>query len=153
METDRLMLVSAPAVKPYNTSQKYRRLRRIVDEFSASLASSIHICFYAAPFGVVPAELAETYPLSQFEAVDPLDRETQEFTAIQVARYVEGGSYSEVILHRGGGILDLLVEDGCRKVCQKSEVRLAVVSESQPWSEEGLTRLVALLERLGPEER
>jgi len=153
METDRLLLVSAPAVKPFRMFHKYRRLRRIVDEVSASLASSIHICFYAAPFGVVPVELAETYPLSQFEAVDPLDRETLEFTAIQVARYVEGGSYSEVILHRGVGILDLLVEDGCRKVCQKSEVQLAVVCESQPWSEEALTRLVALLERLGPEER
>jgi len=151
MDVDRLLLVSAPAVRPFNRSPQYHRLWRIVDEASVSALSSVHICFYAAPFGVVPVELSETYPLSQFEAVDPLDRETLEFAAAQVRRYVEAGSYSEVILHRGVDDLDGLVEDRCREACMKTGRLLTVVSDPKPWGDKALTRLVALLKQLGPE--
>jgi len=131
-DADRLLLVSAPMVKPFSRAPQYHRLRQIVQEASTPVASSVHVCFYAAPFGVVPFELSETYPLSQFEAVDPLDRETLEFAADQVGRYVEAGSYSEVILHGGVGDLDRLVEDRCRKACLKKESPLTLVSDQQP---------------------
>ncbi len=150
-DADRLLLVSAPAVRPFSRSPQFRRLLRIVDEASVSALSSVHICFYTAPFGVVPVELSETYPLSQFEAVDPMDRETLEFAAAQVMRYVEAGSYSEVILHRGVDDLDGLVEDRCREACTKTGRLLTVVSDPQPWDNKALTRLVALLKRIGPE--
>jgi len=153
MYADRLLLVSAPAVKPFIRSPQHRRLRSIIDETLPSVASSIQICYYVAPFGVIPVELAETYPLSQFEVVYPLDRETLEFAATQVASYVEAGRYSDVILHRGISSLDMLVEDRCREACQKKETPLAVVCNSQPWSEEALTRLSDLLGRLGPGAR
>ena len=153
MYADRLLLVPAPVVKPFIRSPRHRRLRSIIDETPPSVASNIQICYYVAPFGVVPVELAETYPLSQFEAVYPLDRETLEFAATQVASYVEAGRYSDVILHRGISSLDMLVEDRCREACQKKETPLAVVCNSQPWSEEALTRLSDLLGRLGPGAR
>ncbi len=149
MDADRLLLVPAPAVKPFIRSPRYRRLRSILDDDLPSIASRIHICFYAAPFGVVPVELTETYPLSQFEAVDPLDRETLEFAATEVARYVEGGRYSNMVLHRGACLLDALVEDRCREACLKKGMPMEVVCDSQPWGEEALTRLCDLLGRLG----
>ena len=144
-DAKKLLLVSGPDVKPFSKAPQYRRLREAVEDAVGSEASSIHVCFYTAPFGVVPTELSETYPLSQFEAADPLDRETLEFTAEQVGGYVEAGNYSEVILHRGVSDLDGLVEDRCRQACQKLGRPLTAVSDPQPWGEEALRRLGALL--------
>jgi len=149
-DADRLLLVPAPGVKPYRRSPQYRRLRRAVEEAAGDAASGVHVCFYAAPFGVVPVELSETYPLSQFEAVDPLDGETLEFAAAQVESYVEAGRYSETILHRGASVLDGLVEDRCREACRRTGRPLTVVSDPHPWGEEALRRLSALLGRPRP---
>jgi len=142
---DRLLLVPAPEVKPFCRAPPYRRLRSAVEGATGRAAARIHLCFYAAPFGAVPLELSETYPLSQFEAVEPLDRETIEFAAAQAGRYVETASYSEVVLLRGAADLDGLVEDRCRDACRKRGRPLKVISDPQPWGDEALKRLVALL--------
>lgn len=145
----RLLLVSAPEVKPFSRAPQYRRLWRALEGALGCAASGVHVCFYVAPFGVVPSELSETYPLSQFEATEPLDNETIQFAAEQVGRYVEAANYSDVILHRGVSSLDGLVEDRCRESCQKRGRPLKVVSDPQPWGDEALNRLVALLKRSG----
>jgi len=146
-DADRLLLASAPEAKPFGRAPQYRHLRRIAEDALGCAASGVHVCFYTAPFGVVPVELSETYPLSQFEAAEPLDRETLEFAAEQVGRYVEEGSYSAVILHRGVNDLDRLVEDRCREACRENGRPLTVVSDPHPWGEEALQRLIALLKK------
>ncbi|NIV45154.1 MAG: hypothetical protein GWN33_15730, partial [Gammaproteobacteria bacterium] len=59
-------------------------------------ASRIHICTYAAPFGVVPAEIDEVYPLSQHEATVPFDAETVDYVAEQVENYIVKTNYDRV---------------------------------------------------------
>ncbi|MFQ6053497.1 MAG: DUF5591 domain-containing protein [Candidatus Bathyarchaeia archaeon] len=126
-------------------------MRRAVEEATDAAASTIHVCFFAAPFGVVPVELSETYPLSQFEAAEPLDRESLEFAAEQAGRYVEGRSYSEVILLHGADELGGLVEDRCGEACRKTGRPLTVITDPRPWGEASLTRLADLLKgRSGP---
>jgi len=142
---DALLLASAPEVKPFGRAPQCRRLRKVVEEAMGGAASGVHVCFYTAPFGVVPVELSETYPLSQFEAVEPLDRESLEFAAEQVRMYVEAKGYSHVFLHRGQNDLDGLVEVGCREASRDAEMRLTVVEDPQPWSDGALERLKAQL--------
>lgn len=144
-DAERLLLASAPEAKPFARAPGYRRLRRAVEKALGYAASGVHVCFYTAPFGVIPAELSETYPLSQFEAVHPLDRETLNFAAEQVGRYVEASSYSQAILLRGAGDLDELVEARCRDACQRTGRPLTVVSDPRPWGDEAMRRLVEAL--------
>lgn len=144
-DVDTLLLASPSEVKPISREPQYRRLQRVAEEMTGCAASYLHICFYTAPFGVVPVELSETYPLSQFEAVEPLDGESIEFAAEQAGRYVEASDYSTLILHRGLSDLDGLVEGRCREACLKKGIPLTVVSDPNPWGEEALERLIAHL--------
>jgi len=148
-----LLMVQAPEAKPYGRAPQFRRLRRAVEGALGDASTDIHVCFYAAPFGVVPLELSETYPLSQFETADPLEGETLRFASEQVGRYVESTKYYEAVLLRGVDKLGGLVEGRCMEACKKRGIRLTVVSDPEPWSEAALGRLVARLEALLPEAR
>lgn len=141
----KLVLISAPNSRPYSKNKEYGLL---LDRLEAGLGETLdqlHICFYAAPFGVVPAELSETYPLSQFEKAQPLDRETLERTAMNVASYVGNKLYNEIILVSGMSGLDLLVEKECLEVCRKKRKLVKVVSEPNPWSVEVIEKLESVL--------
>ncbi len=59
--SNHLVLVPVhPDVKPFTTSSVYREARRT--EHQATILG------YTPPLGIIPEELAETYPLSQYEA-------------------------------------------------------------------------------------
>jgi len=142
----KLLLASAPGRRPFSQTREYKSLRSAVDEGLGEAAEEdAHVCFYAAPFGVVPVELAETYPLSQFEVAEPLDGETLEFTAGSVGAFVARSSCIEVVLYAGIDPLDEKVEAKCREVCEETKKDLTVVVESKQWEKEALDRLVAAL--------
>ncbi|MCS7098547.1 MAG: tRNA guanosine(15) transglycosylase TgtA [Candidatus Methanomethyliaceae archaeon] len=56
-----LLLLPMPKDKPFNKSKIFKEAFKLVEE-------RVHICFYGDPFGIVPVELSETFPLSQFES-------------------------------------------------------------------------------------
>jgi predicted RNA-binding protein len=60
--------------------------------------ADVHECVYAPPFGVIPPELKEVYPLSQYEYAVPPDRETVEYVAQRVIEYAEAMKYSKVVM-------------------------------------------------------
>lgn len=142
---DKLILASAPGRRPFSQPREYKSLRSAVEEGLGEAAEDAHICFYAAPFGVVPVELAETYPLSQFEVAEPLDEETLEFTAGNVGTFVAKSSCAVVVLYAGIDPLDEMVEASCREVCEEAKKDLTVVVESNQWEKGALDRLVAAL--------
>jgi 7-cyano-7-deazaguanine tRNA-ribosyltransferase len=144
-EADTLLLVTAPKWKPFSKSQENQRLSKALAEGLGGDAERVHVCFYTAPFGVVPVELSETYPLSQFEAPKPLDRETLEYAAEQVGSYLKENNYSSSVLHSGGDTLDALVRARCGEVLKETGRPLATVSDPDPWSDEAIERLVAAL--------
>ncbi|UCH57997.1 MAG: tRNA guanosine(15) transglycosylase TgtA [Candidatus Bathyarchaeota archaeon] len=141
-----LLLVRAPGRKPFTSAREYQRLMERLEEELPDGLGRLQVCFYAAPFGVVPAELSETYPLSQFVVPEPLDWETLEFAAEKVASFFEAGGYAEAVLHRGEGDLDILVGLRCEEVSKKTGKELKVVSDPAPWGEGTLDRLISALE-------
>jgi hypothetical protein len=62
-----------------------------------------------------------------------------------VARYIARSKYGEVFIFAGTGALDEFVEEKSREACLKGGKRLEVVSDPQPWGDEALGRLVAVL--------
>ncbi|BEP18587.1 tRNA guanosine(15) transglycosylase TgtA [Pyrofollis japonicus] len=57
-----VLLPIDPDAKPFTNSTIYREIRKMFNEHNA------HIVGYIQYIGIIPEELAETYPLSQFEA-------------------------------------------------------------------------------------
>jgi 7-cyano-7-deazaguanine tRNA-ribosyltransferase len=60
--------------------------------------AEIHVCVYAPPFGVIPFELRDVYPLSQYECAFPPDRETVEYVAERIAEYIETTNYQKAAI-------------------------------------------------------
>jgi 7-cyano-7-deazaguanine tRNA-ribosyltransferase len=123
-EAKTLVLVPQTVSKPFHKSHEYKRIKKLLkSDFGAEL-SGVHVCFYCAPFGVVPIELDEIYPLSQHETAMPLDKETKEYAAEQVAEYVKRANYERVMLFDDAENWDKTVLNALKKTCRQKHVQL-----------------------------
>lgn len=93
-----LILLPQPAQRPFHRGEKIKRLTQELLKGSPSEPEPFHVCVYAAPFGVVPLELDEVYPLSQYEIATPVDLETIEYVSKRVKEYIADSSYKKVVL-------------------------------------------------------
>jgi len=137
-EKPALLLLPAPPEKPFNTYPGYLRLR----EGLQPRLGEMHVCFVAAPYGAVPASLAETYPLSQYEIAEPLDHETRLFTVEKTVEYVEAAYHQKVVLVRGNDPLDNLLEAALRETA----VQLLVLRPETLWETETGEKVLKLLQ-------
>ncbi len=140
-----LLLATAPRWKPFSKSKENQLLSEALSEGLGGEAERVHVCFYSAPFGVVPVELSETYPLSQFETPEPLDRESLEYAAEQAGAYIRETGYHHTVIHSGDEALDALVRTRCGEVSKEMGKSLEIVSDPDPWGDAAIGRLVAAL--------
>jgi len=115
-----LMLIPQTRMKPFHKSKTYAQLANKLGLRQSS--DKIHVCFYAAPFGIVPIELDEVYPLSQHETALPLDKETIEYVASQTAQYIANTKYKTVILISDPENWNNTIQETCKKVCEKKQI-------------------------------
>jgi predicted RNA-binding protein len=81
------------------------------------------VCFYAAPFGVIPLELDEVYPLSQHETATPLDKETMAYVANEIVNYINRTNYKTVILLNDPENWNKTIYKMCKRVCQQKNIK------------------------------
>jgi len=143
-EADALLLFPAPSRKPFNAAPECRNLLAEAKSVLGDGYRRIHLCFYAPPFGVVPLELSETYPLSQYETPSPLDTETLEYMAAQVEAYISRWRYRLVALNEASGDHGRL-RTACERACKETGANLLVSSGEMPWSPENLSQLMESL--------
>jgi len=78
--------------KPFTRSPLYLALRNKLHE-------EVHIVGYITSIAVIPEELAETYPLSQFETSSIDYKEVIGETASRILKYILDGGYKEVHIY------------------------------------------------------
>ena len=122
-----LVLLPQTRMKPFHKSWEYQKNLKTVEQKLGSEVDITHILVYAAPFGIIPTELDEVYPLSQYEIATPLDAETVDYVAKQVENYILSTDYRKVVLcqHDENGGRKILT--ACRKACQKKKIPLIVL--------------------------
>ncbi|MFQ5762985.1 MAG: tRNA guanosine(15) transglycosylase TgtA [Candidatus Bathyarchaeia archaeon] len=91
-----LLLLPAPAVKPFHASEDFVKVRRILESLGAR-ATGVDVCFYGGPFGLVPLEIDDVFPLSQYETTGDAKDEAQ--TVELLRRFLRKVSYRRVLLH------------------------------------------------------
>jgi 7-cyano-7-deazaguanine tRNA-ribosyltransferase len=141
---DTLILITTPSHRPFDGSDEYKRLRQHLQNELGD-ADGLHFCFYAAPYGPIPADLSETYPLSQFEIATPLDHETIHHTARAVADYVTNSGHKAVYIYRGKGELDDEVEYILMSACDEAKINLTAVWSNGPWTTDAFQALANTL--------
>ncbi len=143
-----LVLLPQTQMKPFHKSREHRRALKVVQQRLGDNISEVHICTYAAPFGVVPQELDEVYPLSQYEIAAPFDAETIEYTAKQVSSYIANTNYSGVVLLEDFETWKGKIARTCKKACTKKKVYFKAMSVENPWNKTALEDLAIILEKL-----
>ena len=93
-----LLLVPQTRNKPFHKAPEFKKIRQLFKSLGKELSAKVHVCVYSAPFGLVPLELDEVYPLSQHEASHPFDLETIDYVASQTAWYIMRSNYESVVL-------------------------------------------------------
>jgi 7-cyano-7-deazaguanine tRNA-ribosyltransferase len=142
-----LVLVPQTREKPFHRSEDFKDVRRVINRLGEGKSSSVHVCFYAAPFGVVPLELDEVYPLSQHETAMPLDCETAEYVAKQVATYIERSNYGVAILLHDPETWGSAVKQQCKSACKKKSVAFETLTVHATGTKEFLARLETILNK------
>ncbi|MEM0096052.1 MAG: tRNA guanosine(15) transglycosylase TgtA [Candidatus Bathyarchaeia archaeon] len=120
LEAEILILAPQTKTKPYHRSGFYKKLAKTFRKvLNAEELAKVHVCFYEAPFGIVPVELDEVYPLSQHEIALPPDVETVEYVAAQVANYINRTTYKTVIFLNDRETWGEKVLEACKKACME----------------------------------
>jgi len=135
-----LLLAPQTRTKPLHKAREFKKISKAVN-------ANVHVCFYAAPFGVIPLELDEVYPLSQHETALPLDRETICYVAAQVADYVQRTRYAVVVLLHDPQQWGSSVNTACRSACQKKVACFEYVDITAKGTKNILPRLEMILKK------
>ncbi len=142
-----LLLMPQTRMKPSRRSKKFKEYAKLLRDTFEDRLNMVHTCFYTAPFGVVPIELDEVYPLSQHEIAFPFDKETIEYVVKQVADYISSTNYELIVLVYDSENWSKNILGECKKVCLKKAVRLEYFSFKEKWSKTTLNSLKRVLQK------
>jgi 7-cyano-7-deazaguanine tRNA-ribosyltransferase len=141
-----LLLLPQTRKKPFHTSREHETVMTRIQPSLGDKADVVHVCTYAAPFGVVPTELDEVYPVSQNVIAYPFDNETVSYVAEQVANYIQKTSYKRVILLQDPTVWRGKVATACRRACKKTNVSFVILRERDPWTESTIAHLAEVIQ-------
>jgi len=142
-----LLLAPQTRKKPFHKAHDFKIISKVFQRLGEELSGSVHVCFYVAPFGVIPLELDEVYPLSQHEIALPLDQETVDYVAAQVSEYVKRTRYKTVVLLHDPQQWGNSIKAQCAKSCLKNGIAFEVVDVKAEGSKNILTRLEMILRK------
>jgi len=140
-----LVLLPQTRTKPFHKSKEHQKVLKEMQQRIGEEADKVHVCTYAAPFGIIPMELDEVYPLSQHEIATPLDAETITYVAKEVAHYIETTSYEKIILLQDAETWKGKIVASCRRVCKKNTPFTALRGR-KPWGKSTLDDFVTAIQ-------
>lgn len=123
-----LVLVPRPGEKPSHTN------RAMIEFIERLQVSPAHICLYGYPFGVVPIEIDDVFPLSQFEASPP-DEESLQFAGNCLREYLKTHAYKRVVALDPDTETSNVLLQGCKLQCKKSKIPLRTIRVPDQWLE------------------
>jgi len=139
-----LLLVSQPRRRPFHKSPETKRILEELSKRLGTLNDRVHVCFFASPFGIIPMELDEIYPLSQYESAIPCDKETVEFIENQVRDFILrfGNLYRGIVLLNDKEMWGNGLSRKCHASCKRAGVPL--LAETKEKSELSREKIVDL---------
>ena len=140
-----LLLVPQTRNKPFHKAPEFKKIRQLFRDLGKELSTQIHVCVYSAPFGLVPLELDEVYPLSQHEAAHPHDSETVDYVAKQTAEYIKRSNYQSVTLLNDPKHWNDNIQKAAAKACKTKNLLFGFVDANVQGTKETFTYLENIL--------
>jgi len=143
-----VLLLPQTRNKPFHKTNEYANTAKFLQKLLGKDWERIHVCFYAAPFSIIPIELDEVYPLSQHETAIPLDNETKEYVANQIAQYIERTNYKAIVLLHKPEDWNNTILKTCKKICLKRKIHFNHVKTGEEKQKTLLPRLGKILQEI-----
>jgi 7-cyano-7-deazaguanine tRNA-ribosyltransferase len=140
-----ILLVPQTRSKPFHKAKEFQKIKQILQRIDPKCAKKVHVCVYEAPFGVVPMDLDEVYPLSQHEAAMPLEKDTIDYVAEQVADYIKRSECSSVVLLHDPKNWSNNVKNAVIKACLAKKLSFEYLNLNVKRQKTILTRLEIIL--------
>jgi predicted RNA-binding protein len=135
-----LLLLPQGRTKPFSASPEYKEVGKILGEVGG--VDLVHVCGYTPPFGVIPLEIDDVFPLSQFEAAYPFSGELKADAARKITAYLKVQRYEVALVHPDPEFLDL-------KALRGGGTRVRITTRRrEPWSDKALQELKETLDRV-----
>jgi len=141
-----LVLLPQPSERPFHKAEEIKQLNRRIRQDFPLEQELFHVCVYAAPFGVVPLELDEVYPLSQHEIATPVDLETVGYVAERVRDYLASSSYKKIVLVEDAAWKGR-VSSACNRLKRKG-LSITVLSVREKLNDKVLNDFMSTLRKL-----
>jgi len=132
-----LLLLPQTKEKPYHNSSLFREITK-----GGGADRTVHVCFYAAPYGVVPSEIDDYYPLSQTELALPMDEETRDHVIDGVIEYMLRENYRKILLLSDMTNWDKELIQKCQRIVGKSGKNVKVITRDGDLSDRLLAQRV-----------
>jgi 7-cyano-7-deazaguanine tRNA-ribosyltransferase len=140
-----LVLLPQTTSKPFHKSKEQQRLWKAAKQEIGARIDKVHMCTYAAPFGVIPTEIDEVYPLSQHEATLPPEAEAIDHVAEQVENYIMKTNYGKVILLEDSEVWKGKIAAAGKRACRKRNLPLILLKTRHPWSKNTLNKILTAI--------
>jgi 7-cyano-7-deazaguanine tRNA-ribosyltransferase len=141
-----LVLLPNTLSRPFSRSKTFERILKSISRSLGYVVNKIHFCVYAVPFGIIPYELDEIYPLSQYEAALPSDKATNKYVAKQVENYIENVCYETVILCYYRTDLGRRVRNACKNASLKADASFfSFLCGENAWTERSVEDLIKMI--------
>ena len=90
--------------------------------------TKIHFCIYAPPFGVIPTELWDIYPLSQYSYAYPPDHETIVNMSKYIIEYIKTMHFKKVVIFIKHGTWQEKLSHICMQNYKNNKISFNVLS-------------------------
>ena len=141
-----LLLLPQTRKKPFHNSKEHETVMKELHQTLGDKVDLVHVCTYAAPFGVIPTELDDVYPLSQNLIAHPFDTETVMYVAQQTENYITKTAYERVILLGDPNVWKRKIMVACRRACKKKQVPFITLKDRDPWAKNTMNHLAAVMQ-------
>jgi len=139
-----ILLVPAPKNRPYNRNRVFNSLKKDMKRIK-----DLHICTYSSPYGLIPVEINDMFPLSQTEISNACNAETKEAALKIVMNYLKRNDYKKIILHADEKFWDRKKLDEIRNICDMKKMDFILSYHGKGvWEREALEKLQKILEKL-----
>jgi 7-cyano-7-deazaguanine tRNA-ribosyltransferase len=144
-KAETLLLLPQTGTKPFHTSKEHEAVMNAIQQSLGDAVDLLHVCTYNAPFGIVPTELDDVYPLSQNEIASPFDAETLVYVAKQAEDYIKNTNYKQVFLLREAKVWKGKMLAACKLACKKKQIPFIATRERDPWAKATVEHLAAVI--------
>lgn len=136
-----MILMPPPFTKPYEMDKNLKKMKTIIKE-----RKDVNICFYDIPYGPIPIELSNVYPITQTETANTDNVLVRLDAEDSLTQYVKKIKCKTVVLHSSDQVWSRELVLKLRKQCLQAKSRMIISYYGDDmWSKKAMRKLDATL--------